>query len=168
MPEQWALARRRFRAEPLPVVGLIRPGAVWNLPARHEGDHCQLGLLVREEAARHTALLPEEETQGRRADVVRHIENRLWDWLRFGWCRPRGDWSELLFWQPYLCAFVAWSPELAAAYGVLSGDLGHLRRSLSGAYIGGGAGLPEMRESTYVGGVSRLAPGDGAYIGKRG
>lgn len=97
------------------------------------------------------------------------MESHLWTWLASGWARVTDDRSDVLFWDPYSMSFVPWTAELHLSYDRLGEELKALRQAEYELYTGRGKDedkLPEMKEDSYVGGVSALAPADGAYTGK--
>jgi len=125
-------------------------GALWNLPARYEGPHSELGRLVRQEAYRHVAIahVLDADLAEDPEDHMRRIESFLWNWVTIGWCRPEPDFSVLLFWHPVLEEFVPYDAALQMVYVDVLSQL----RSLGNATpYTGRAQVPQAPEQAYVG-----------------
>ena len=125
--------------------------SIWNLPARYEGPHCNLGKLIREEAYRHVdvahGLGPCEGCD--RDDHMRKVENSIWDHVKRGWARPLEDWSGMVFWNPVAEEF---EPFSAALFMVWKDTFENLSPIGQAVYTGGPAPVKEAKADDYVGG----------------
>jgi hypothetical protein len=128
-----------------------------NAPARYEGDHSQLGALIRKEAVLHLYIATEIAMSDPDLalevvdDPIRlySVECGIWSMLATGWARPLADWSGMVFWHPHERTFQPWSRELNLVLCAIAS---------------------EMREviTTYTGDSSAEVPeAGGAYTGKR-